>query len=114
MIFAFFNSIGQTRHFALQKTASLFADHQMRKSHHRPTCCHCRLIREFARLKSRLQPRQFPTHAGDAGTDQGLVAVEPEKEKLIKIGAKVISHGRTVAFQMAEVAIPRQMFQEIF
>ena len=35
------------------------------------------------------------------------------KEKLIKIGAKVISHGRIVAFQMAEVAIPRQMFQEI-
>ena len=34
-------------------------------------------------------------------------------EKLIKIGAKVVSHGRYVAFQMAEVAIPRQMFQEI-
>jgi hypothetical protein len=34
------------------------------------------------------------------------------KEKLIKIGAKVVSHGRYV-FQMAEVAIPRQMFQEI-
>ena len=29
------------------------------------------------------------------------------KEKLIKIGAKVVSHGRYVAFQMAEVAIPR-------
>jgi hypothetical protein len=29
------------------------------------------------------------------------------KEKLIKIGAKVVvSHGRYVAFQMAEVAIP--------
>src|SRR2546425_255839 len=35
------------------------------------------------------------------------------KEKLIKIGAKVVSHGRYVIFQMAEVAIPRQMFQEI-
>jgi hypothetical protein len=35
------------------------------------------------------------------------------KEKLIKIGAKVMTHGRYVAFQMAEVAIPRQMFQEI-
>ena len=32
------------------------------------------------------------------------------KEKLIKIGAKVVSHGRYVAFQ--EVAIPRQIFQE--
>ena len=35
------------------------------------------------------------------------------KEKLIKIGAKVVSHGRYVAFQMAEVAVPRQMFDEI-
>jgi hypothetical protein len=35
------------------------------------------------------------------------------KDELIKIGAKVVSHGRYVAFQMAEVAIPRQMFQEI-
>ena len=34
-------------------------------------------------------------------------------EKLIKIGAKVVSHGRYVTFQMAEVAVPRQMFQEI-
>jgi hypothetical protein len=32
---------------------------------------------------------------------------------LIKIGAKVVSHGRYVIFQMAEVAVPRQMFKEI-
>jgi hypothetical protein len=32
---------------------------------------------------------------------------------LIKIGAKVVSHGRYVTFQMAEVAVPRPMFQEI-
>jgi hypothetical protein len=35
------------------------------------------------------------------------------KEKLIKIGAKVVSHGRYVAFQMAEVAIPRHLFSDI-
>ena len=35
------------------------------------------------------------------------------REKLIKIGAKVVSHGRYVTFQMAEVAVPRQMFGEI-
>jgi len=35
------------------------------------------------------------------------------REKLIKIGAKVVSHGRSVTFQMAEVAVSRQMFQEI-
>jgi hypothetical protein len=35
------------------------------------------------------------------------------REKLIKIGAKVIRHGRFVVFQMAEVAVPRQMFANI-
>src|SRR6202045_2775174 len=35
------------------------------------------------------------------------------KEKLIKIGAKVVSHGRYVAFQMAEVAISRHLFADI-
>jgi hypothetical protein len=35
------------------------------------------------------------------------------REKLIKIGAKVVSHGRYVTFQMAEVAVSRQMFGEI-
>ena len=31
----------------------------------------------------------------------------------VKIGAKVVSHGRYVTFQMAEVAVPRQMFKDI-
>jgi Transposase DDE domain group 1 len=35
------------------------------------------------------------------------------REKLIKIGAKVVSHGRYIIFQMAEVAVSRQMLQEI-
>ena len=35
------------------------------------------------------------------------------REKLIKIGAKVVSHGRYVTFQMAEVAVPRQIFADI-
>jgi Transposase DDE domain group 1 len=35
------------------------------------------------------------------------------REKLIKIGAKVVSHGRYIAFQMAEVAVPRTLFAEI-
>jgi len=35
------------------------------------------------------------------------------REKLIKIGARVVSHGRYVIFQMAEVAVPRQMFADI-
>ena len=35
------------------------------------------------------------------------------REKLLKIGAKVVSHGRYVIFQMAEVVVPRQMFADI-
>jgi hypothetical protein len=35
------------------------------------------------------------------------------KEKLIKIGAKVVRHSRYVIFQMAEVAVPRALFCEI-
>jgi hypothetical protein len=35
------------------------------------------------------------------------------REKLIKIGAKVIAHTRYIAFQMAEVAISRHQFAEI-
>jgi hypothetical protein len=31
-------------------------------------------------------------------------------EKVVKIGAKVISHGRYATFQMAEVAVPRDLF----
>src|SRR5215210_9032195 len=35
------------------------------------------------------------------------------REKLIKIGAKIVRHGRYVTFQLAEVAVPRQMFADI-
>jgi len=35
------------------------------------------------------------------------------REKLIKIGARVVSHGRYVTFQMAEVAVSRLMFRDI-
>ena len=35
------------------------------------------------------------------------------REKLVKTGAKVVRHGRYVIFQMAEVAVPKELFQEI-
>ncbi len=35
------------------------------------------------------------------------------REKLVKIGAKVVRHGRYVTFQMAEVAVPRELFRKI-
>ena len=35
------------------------------------------------------------------------------REKLIKIGAKIVRHGRYVTFQMAEIVIPRDLFADI-
>ncbi len=35
------------------------------------------------------------------------------REKLIKIGTKVVRHGRYITFQLAEVAIPRSLFANI-
>ena len=35
------------------------------------------------------------------------------REKLVKIGAKVVVHGRYMTFQMAEVAVPRDLFRRI-
>ncbi len=35
------------------------------------------------------------------------------RDKLIKIDAMVVSHGRYVTFQMAEIAVSRQMFADI-
>ena len=35
------------------------------------------------------------------------------REKLIKIGAKVVRHGRYITFQLAKVAIPRSLFANI-
>ena len=34
------------------------------------------------------------------------------RKKLVKIGAKVVRHGRYVAFQLAEVAVSRNLFRE--
>src|SRR5262249_32964113 len=75
--------------------------------------------RTFAATAVRLQLHALAYNLGNFL--RTLATPEPIKdwsltsltEKLIKIGAKVVSHGRYVAFQMAEVAIPRQMFQEI-
>jgi hypothetical protein len=35
------------------------------------------------------------------------------REKLIKIGAKMVAHPKYVTFQLAEVAIPRRLFARI-
>src|ERR1700726_3511848 len=75
--------------------------------------------RSFAANAVRLQLHALAYNLGNflrtLGTPEPIKdwSLTSLKNKLIKIGAKVVSHGRYVAFQMAEVAIPRQMFQDI-
>ena len=40
-------------------------------------------------------------------------SLSPLRERPVKIGAKIIRHGRSVTFQMAEVMISRGLFQHI-
>ncbi len=35
------------------------------------------------------------------------------REKLVKIGAKVVRHAKYVTFQLTEVTIPRKLFRAI-
>ncbi len=35
------------------------------------------------------------------------------REKLVKIGSKVVRHGRYVTFQLAEVAVSRALFAQV-
>lgn len=67
----------------------------------------------------RLQLRAFACNLGNLL--RTLATPEPIRDwsmttlrkKLIKIGAKVVGHARHVAFQMAEVAVPRNLFADI-
>jgi hypothetical protein len=77
------------------------------------------LCRTFAANAVRLQLHVLAYNLGNFMRTLAMPqAAEPWsltslREKLIKIGAKVVSHGRYVTFQMAEVAVSRQMFREI-
>jgi Transposase DDE domain group 1 len=35
------------------------------------------------------------------------------RDRLVKVGAKIVRHGRSVIFQMAEVMVSRGLFQKI-
>ncbi len=45
--------------------------------------------------------------------DRCRAPVTTLREKLLKIGATVVSYGRYVTFQLAEVAVPRELFRKI-
>ena len=59
-----------------------------------------------------LQSRQLPTHLG-AAQEVEHWSLTTRREKLVKIGARIVRHGRYVVFQLAEVAVPRSLFADI-
>ncbi len=62
---------------------------------------------------------RFTPNSGRGAPGQRTSAPDPKRtlltlrEKLIKIGTKVVRHGRYITFQLAEVAIPRSLFANI-
>jgi hypothetical protein len=75
--------------------------------------------RSFAANAVRLQLHALAYNLGNFMRPLAMLRVAESwsltslREKLIKIGAKVVSHGSYVTFQMAEVAVSRQMFADI-
>jgi hypothetical protein len=35
------------------------------------------------------------------------------RDRLVKISAKIVRHGRSITFQMTEAIVPRDLFQKI-
>jgi hypothetical protein len=76
-------------------------------------------------LLGRLQPRAQPSASCPASEkpaqkeksalpeEVGHWSLTTLREKLIKIRAKVVSHGRYATFQKAEVAVSRDLFRKI-
>ena len=71
----------------------------------------CRASHSFAAKAVWLQLHPLAYNLGNFL--RALATPGPIEEKLIKIRANVVSHGRYVAFQIAEVAIPRGLFADI-
>ena len=100
----------------LQQARDVRAMDQGRQGRHQVDAAVMLLVRRQRRASSAscagLQSRQLHADTGPAGGNQALVVDQPAG-KLVKIGAKVVRHGRYVIFQMAEVAVPRGLFHEI-
>ena len=61
-------------------------------------------------------PHSIPTNSATAPALPEAVAqwsLNSLREKLVKIGAKVVRHARYAIFQMAEVAVPKELFEQI-
>ena len=63
-------------------------------------------------VRARLQPGELPAHLA-LPEEAAQCSLTTLREKLIKIGARTVRHGRYVVFQLAEVAVPRALFAAI-
>jgi hypothetical protein len=75
--------------------------------------------RRFAANAVRLQLHALAYNLGDFLRTLALPAEAARwpmttlRERLVKIGARIVRHGRSVTFQMAEVMVSRSLFQQI-
>ncbi len=69
-----------------------------------------RFCADFVRFTPKSRPSWWCRRRSVVDPFQTLLTL---REKLIKIGTKVVRHGRYITFQMVEVAIPRTLFAEI-
>ena len=80
-----------------------------------------RLI-QTARSQKPSPTRNFPAHGNHPIASVAFTVALPKdakhwslmrlRQKLIRIGAEIVSRGRYVVFQMAEVPVPRKLFQQ--
>ena len=54
-----------------------------------------------------------PQRKSSLDKQDGRWSLTSLREKLVKIGARIVTHSRYVTFQMAEVAVPRMLFAQI-
>ena len=86
----------------------------------------CRMTRHLDTTCFVYHPPLYRARRTSLGRSPGRSPVRPRRAdwtqhrslttlrtKLIKIGAKVVRHARSVTFQLAEVAVPRGLFRTI-
>ena len=75
--------------------------------------------RRFAANAVRLQLHALAYHLGNVLRTLALPDAVKQwsmttlRERLVKIGARIVRHGRSITFQMAEVMVSRSLFQQI-